>query len=233
MEDSESAVLAPEAKTADGLNVVFVYGTLLSGQGNAGLWQKVGGRFGSGEPHPVNRSVSAAMLPGAALYGKGYGFPYLALNEPEAPRVVVQGELVAVDDATLAQMDRLEGVPHHYRRVQVTAIVSGEGDGTAETWVYTVANPEMLTRRGMERIESGSWLTELSRQEAELAAVNEARDKAPVEQLVFTVTVKARAMPGPRSAAKVIEDEILSNLQDLGTDDVELLDIAVQHVQRD
>jgi gamma-glutamylcyclotransferase (GGCT)/AIG2-like uncharacterized protein YtfP len=91
---------------------VFVYGTL-----KTGFWN--------------NRLMADAILIGQActadmmLLVDG-PFPYMAspsqfVGSHHSTAVVelagnVYGEVWRVDDATLAQLDRLEGVPHHYTR---------------------------------------------------------------------------------------------------------------------
>jgi gamma-glutamylaminecyclotransferase len=116
----------PEART-----LVFVYGTLLYGEHN-------------------HRHLTGARLVGAArtlpafrLHDLG-PFPGLVAGGEHA----VSGEVYAVDEPTLAGLDRLEGTPDFYRRV---SIVLADGAHT-ETYVLT---PEQVA--GFPVIASGSW----------------------------------------------------------------------------
>lgn len=85
-----------------GLTRIFAYGTLMRGMGN-------------------HRFVDSARFLGACRTVKRYTL--LSLGEfpgmTEGGCTAVIGELYAVDDATLAALDRLEGVPTFYRRVVV------------------------------------------------------------------------------------------------------------------
>lgn len=110
---------------------VFVYGTLLAGEPNHGL---LAGATALG---------SARTVPGYRLQDLG---PFPAMVEAGSGAVV--GELYEVSAATLAALDRLEGVPDLYRRVAVK-LSSGE---VAQTYV-------MDQRRVEKRpvLESGDW----------------------------------------------------------------------------
>ncbi len=60
----------------------------------------------------------------------------------------IAGGLYAVDEATLAALDRLEGTPDFYRRVSIVLV----GGTSAETYLLT---PEQVA--GHPVIASGSW----------------------------------------------------------------------------
>lgn len=93
------------------VHLVFTYGTLKRGLWNNRILQ-------SGRATFVGTGFTArtfVMFDG--------GFPYVAdpadLEPGAAWRLAagnVWGEVWLVNDATMADMDRLEGVPHHYRR---------------------------------------------------------------------------------------------------------------------
>ncbi|MCP4427555.1 MAG: gamma-glutamylcyclotransferase, partial [Chloroflexi bacterium] len=88
--------MGAKSKQAEPIRPFFVYGTLLSGQPNAVLWQRDG------------VSAGAALFPNGRLYDMG-GYPMLVEGEGG----LVKGEIVAVPDghytAVLARLDALEG----------------------------------------------------------------------------------------------------------------------------
>jgi len=87
------------------LALVFVYGSLKRGYWNYDryLAATTGSEFlGEASTEPIYR-----------LFTNG-AFPYLVKDE--ANGYAVQGEIFAVDEPTLMRLDRLEGVPGHYRR---------------------------------------------------------------------------------------------------------------------
>lgn len=84
---------------------VFVYGTLKRGYGNHRLIAEGKGEF-----------VGLDAAPGA-LYG-GHGFPFVKPVKQRRGNWV-GGEVWAVDDATLARLDGLEGHPRFYIRTRV------------------------------------------------------------------------------------------------------------------
>jgi gamma-glutamylcyclotransferase (GGCT)/AIG2-like uncharacterized protein YtfP len=100
---------------ASGVFLLFVYGTLLSGEENYALL--AGARF-----EGVARTAAGYALADLGAY------PGLVAEGAGS----VAGELYAVDAATLAALDRLEDVPRLYVRI---AIALAE-DGTAETYLY-------------------------------------------------------------------------------------------------
>ncbi|MFE8986768.1 gamma-glutamylcyclotransferase family protein [Streptomyces collinus] len=129
----------------------FVYGTLLPGEVNHGLFLR--GRTRSEEP---------GRLADAVLYA-GPGYPY-AVEEPGGG--VVSGELVTARPEAyaelLAELDRLEeyvpGDPRSlYVRVERKVVRAADG-AAVRAWVY-VAAPAVATRlraRG-RAIEGGDW----------------------------------------------------------------------------
>jgi gamma-glutamylcyclotransferase (GGCT)/AIG2-like uncharacterized protein YtfP len=111
--------------------LVFVYGTLLSGEGNHGLLARA--RFvGAGETAPVYelRDLGA--------------FPALVEGGTHA----VRGEFYEVDGETLAALDALEEHPTYYRRVEVRL-----ADGV-EAWGYVLGREHV---QGCPIIASGAW----------------------------------------------------------------------------
>jgi gamma-glutamylcyclotransferase (GGCT)/AIG2-like uncharacterized protein YtfP len=129
----------------------FVYGTLLPGEVNHGLFLR-----------GLIRSEEPGRLADAVLYA-GPGYPY-AVEEPGGG--VVSGELVtALPEAyaaLLAELDRLEeyvpGDPRSlYVRVERKVVRAADG-AAVRAWVY-VAAPAVATRlraRG-RAIGGGDW----------------------------------------------------------------------------
>ena len=110
---------------------VFVYGTLLQGEGNHDLL--AGAEF-----------VGAARTPpGYALRDLG-AFPGLVDGGEHA----VDGEVYLVGPDTLARLDRLEGHPSWYRRVPIAL----DDGSTVETYLLP---PDRVAGRPV--ITSGSW----------------------------------------------------------------------------
>jgi gamma-glutamylaminecyclotransferase len=123
--------MSASARPPAGFARVFVYGTLRQGEGNHRLL--LSARF-VGEAHTV---------PGFALYDLG-AFPGLVREGAGT----VTGELYDVDEATLAALDRLEGVPSFYRRERI------ELEGVGSTDAYTLTSRQV---RGCDLIPGGDW----------------------------------------------------------------------------
>jgi gamma-glutamylcyclotransferase (GGCT)/AIG2-like uncharacterized protein YtfP len=123
---------------------LFVYGTLLAGEANAGLLDGL----------PRRRASVAGALHGCGPY------PAMALGSAQ-----VWGELVPLDPVRLPELDRLEGaLPFgapggHYRR---TALVARDEDGReTRAQVYVVDDASAFPA-----IESGDWRSVPGRLEA-------------------------------------------------------------------
>ncbi|MFC1854125.1 gamma-glutamylcyclotransferase [candidate division CSSED10-310 bacterium] len=111
--------------------LLFVYGTLLSGEPNHTLLNDA-------------RFMGKAMTqPCYELLDFGF-FPTLV---PEG-HVSVCGEVYAVDEKTLQAIDQLEGHPHWYRRTVITL-----ADGRE---VFTYIQPKEHAKKH-PRIQSGDW----------------------------------------------------------------------------
>ncbi|MBK7401868.1 MAG: gamma-glutamylcyclotransferase [Myxococcales bacterium] len=95
------------------MNRVFVYGTLRRGERNHG-------------------QIAGALLLGPA---RAIGYELLDMGPYPGMRLgrgVVHGELYAVDDARLAQLDEFEGHPHLFTRTELTL-----ADGSrAFSWLW-------------------------------------------------------------------------------------------------
>lgn len=113
-------------------HLVFVYGTLKVGHRNNRLLREGGAvRFG--------KAVTGRHF---VLYDGG--FPRLA--EPKEVNVNhlgngghVTGEVWLVSEPTMAQLDRLEGVPHHYRREKIGVVM--EDGSYVEAGAYIIQQP--------------------------------------------------------------------------------------------
>lgn len=136
---------------------VFVYGTLLSNESNAGFLKD-------------SRLVGKAIVPGE-LYNLG---PYPAAwnvgMNPDGP--FIQGEVWKVTPEVLESLDRLEGTrdlintqDNLYNRVEVLASIL-DADGymydRITCWVYEYNNKynvlrQLTDRSDCKRIKSGDW----------------------------------------------------------------------------
>ena len=112
-------------------HLVFVYGTLMTGEPNHRLLvhaQRVGQASTEPAYHLVDLGAFPALVPGG--------------------QTAVAGEVYSVDGPTLAALDRLEGHPRFYRRTPIT-LASGR-----KALAYLQA-PEQT--QGHPRITSGDW----------------------------------------------------------------------------
>ena len=115
-------------------NKVAVYGTLRKGFGNNRLL---------GDSRFLGEGLSEFE---ATMYSNG-GFPILSLDEPSS-KVVVE-VFVVEDEATLQDLDGLEGYPYWYNRTICEFNINGE---LVKAWIY---HQENIT--GLEEVESGDW----------------------------------------------------------------------------
>lgn len=113
-------------------HTILVYGTLRSGFGLNAVLRRSGAAY-----------VGLDSIRGMEMYHLG-GFPMIcASDDPEA---TIHGEVYRVDDATLADLDSIEGFrseghPHnHYDRVKM------QTSGGREVWVYTQGHPKDAPR---------------------------------------------------------------------------------------
>jgi gamma-glutamylcyclotransferase (GGCT)/AIG2-like uncharacterized protein YtfP len=113
---------------------VFVYGSLRRGQGNN--WLLRSAHFAG------NAKVSGK------LYNLG-GFPGLRLDDAEGD---VVGEVWMVDDATLAALDRLEGVGcGFYERRKWRVRIEGR---LTSAWLYEITEDHIV---GRPEVAGGDW----------------------------------------------------------------------------
>lgn len=112
---------------------LFVYGSLKPGEWNYVLIE------------PYVRRAVAGMVRNSILVDLG-SFPALidVSSRPAMIPCVVLGIMVEIHHAAavLALTDRLEGVPHFYRRNETSVILD---DGSTTTaWVYEYADPARI-----------------------------------------------------------------------------------------
>ena len=126
------------AVTSIHTHLIFVYGTLRKGQCNHRYF--------------LDRSKFLGMAKTKKRYAL-YGHGILVLSRAGSISQVT-GEVYSVDDATLLNLDRLEGHPDSYKREQAEVILQEGTDLSA--WIYFCDTP-----RG-DLIESGDFLEKTS-----------------------------------------------------------------------
>lgn len=124
---------------------VFIYGTLLQGYGNNRLLTE--SRF-------LGPAITESRF---TMLGLG-GFPGIVADGETS----IRGELYEVDDATLRNLDRLEGHPSFYERTPLL-VLPDEVDDAAQIGEWQPAEAYVLPKEWLARnsrvIESGSWRT--------------------------------------------------------------------------
>lgn len=113
---------------------VFVYGTLLSGEGNNYLLEG-------------SQKLGDAKVQGFLMKNLG-PFPACVPNDNINAEVV--GEVWEVSDETFKRLDRLEGYPDFYDRTLV-------GTSHGEAWIYI-----NVAASGRPTIQSGNWKQHLA-----------------------------------------------------------------------
>jgi gamma-glutamylaminecyclotransferase len=112
-------------------HLVFTYGTLLKGEVNHHLLAQA--RFvAEGRTEPCFELFDLGPFPAMSAGGE----------------TAVLGEVYAVDETTLARLDRLEGHPSFYQRTQIRL------DGGQEVQTYLMDRARM---RECVLIPSGDW----------------------------------------------------------------------------
>lgn len=126
---------------------VFVYGTLLAGEAN---------QFFAN----IHTRQSATAV--GALYDTGHGFPaFSPMGEN-----TVYGELVKVNSENFAALDRLEGYPLLYTRIE-TQITLASGR-TTKAWVYVMNKLPPYAKK----IPGGDWRKDQSLSKAIISLFN-------------------------------------------------------------
>ena len=98
---------------------VFVYGTLKRGNSQRGL-----DRWGSGVEYIGPATTSHSSY---SLWSLG-AFPAASLGDAR-----ISGEVWSVDNETLADLDRIEGYPDFYNRIEVST-------SKGKAWMYYITN---------------------------------------------------------------------------------------------
>lgn len=150
---------------------VFVYGTLMSGCGNDRLMTDPRYRPEGGEARLVGPALTRPEFTMYSCYGGGY--PALVRTGGTA----IVGEVWEVNDAVLERLDRLEGVPHHYQRIEVPLAVP-EGAAPAHVYVQPAKHWE---GREADVIASGAWRAFLTEREERLRREWAEQDAADAE----------------------------------------------------
>jgi len=98
-------------------HLIFVYGTLMNGLGNHGFLSDSDflGDFETQEKYQLSAD----------------GIPFVSRQLELSS---IKGELYAVDDDTLSQLDALEGHPNWYKR-EIINVVSEDGF-IVQAWIY-------------------------------------------------------------------------------------------------
>lgn len=134
--DTPPAQLAPPGCAPQESHLVFVYGSLLPGLHNAALLhgcEPLG--YGTTAPEFSMFALAAGSYPAVCRGGS----------------TAIRGAVFAVNNAVLAQLDRLEGHPEWYRREQVPL-----ASGPAElVWIYVMPIREVDSP--FVRVLSGDW----------------------------------------------------------------------------
>lgn len=114
-------------------NLVFVYGSLMSGMGNHGLMEHEEAKF-------VEETFTKDNF---IMKDLGY-FPAASKDKSGVP---IKGEVYDVDIEAMISLDQLEGHPNFYERIKVPL------ENNMEAWMYLVPRDRIM---GI-KIESGDW----------------------------------------------------------------------------
>lgn len=104
------------------MNIIFVYGTLKRGLGNSRFLDRQE-FIGEAETSPDYKLFDGGAFP--------------AMVECPSTGVKVKGEIWRVDNNCKKSIDRLEGIPHMYRRIPVVLVSHPDLD--VETYVMSEA----------------------------------------------------------------------------------------------
>ncbi|MCI0565083.1 MAG: gamma-glutamylcyclotransferase [Nitrososphaera sp.] len=123
------------------MELVFVYGTLKRGFGNARLLAD-------------SKFLKEDTVPGRLYFLGHHAFPYAipALTSTiylGFPRI--HGEVFIVHNTVLDKLDRLEGTPNHYERVLIKT------DSELSAWMYIPSEQVRLYASWIEVILSGLY----------------------------------------------------------------------------
>lgn len=111
------------ANDVSGTTNLFVYGTLMPGACNYRLIES--------QVHSARPASTSGLL---VDLGR---FPAMIAGDG-----IVRGVVLEVDPAALTVTDRLEGVPHFYRRLEV--LVSLQDGSQVVSWTYVLADSSRI-----------------------------------------------------------------------------------------
>ncbi len=123
----DKACQSMEPKKTKKMQKVFVYGTLKKGYVNSYLLE---GSTYLGTAKSVSRWT---------MIGEGMAFPYLLESDWDSGQLV-EGEVYEVDEDTLKKLDRLEGVPTHYKHSTIY-VSYNNGRNSENVMTYVKATP--------------------------------------------------------------------------------------------
>lgn len=109
---------------------VFVYGTLKQGFGNNRF---LTGAYGGKPATFLGKAVTVTAYP---MMVRNVSFPYL-FDVPGKGQCCWGEVFDVTDPTTMANLDRLEGVPHHYQRKTIKVILEGQ-DTETEVFAYFI-----------------------------------------------------------------------------------------------
>lgn len=104
------------------MHKLVVYGTLLRGEHNAFMME--GAEF-----------LGEVIIPNAVIHDLG-GCPGLKFLRPTEWNGIVRGELYNVSDNLRTRLDRFEGHPEMYERIECEYILADKSPGWYTAWVY-------------------------------------------------------------------------------------------------
>ena len=90
-------------------------------------------------------SIEPATVNGK-LYDTGWGFPAMQLSDDLDD--IVHGEIVTLPEAALPAIDRLEGIPRLYQRVEAIAVSEAGTKSTTYCYVMEHLPPGAIRREG-------------------------------------------------------------------------------------
>lgn len=132
LRDEYAEVLPFTQSNAEEKTRVFVYGTLKEGYSNHNFLLKGAKKIG--------KATSASKW---AMIGEGMSFPYL-LRRDAAEGHTIKGEVYEVTKAELEALDRLEGVPTHYKKTFMYVAYEDATIPSENVLVYVKANVTTL-----------------------------------------------------------------------------------------
>ena len=135
-----------------GKKLVFVYGTLMSEYGNNRLLQRGGAKF-IGE---ATTKHSYLMLASG-----GHGIPFVVDANSDYPSTfwlencsLIKGEVWECDEATMQDLDALEGHPRWYKREEIKVDIAMYSDESGDDVVH---EEEHHTPEGLPHKVKTAW----------------------------------------------------------------------------